>query len=223
MSYILDALQKANAQRQQGSVPGLDSGTVSAAMAQPAAPRRSWPWLAAGLASALLAGLSIGWWGKSQPLASPTPAATSAPMPSVVPAPSLPPAERAPGAADAPPAPSVAPGTPPPVNSRVFEANGPILAAPAVPEAPPPAPAAGTTRAPSSGSAPMVPAGSASDTAGLSVSGSTYSENPQHRMLIVNGQVVREGQEVRPGLRLEVIGPRSAILNEGGRRFNLNY
>ncbi len=69
----------------------------------------------------------------------------------------------------------------------------------------------------------MVPAGSASDTAGLSVSGSTYSENPQHRMLIVNGQVVREGQELRPGLRLEVIGPRSAILNEGGRRFNLNY
>ena len=57
----------------------------------------------------------------------------------------------------------------------------------------------------------------------LNVNGASYSANPAHRMLIVNGQVVREGQEVRPGLRLEVIGPRSAILNEGGRRFNLNY
>lgn len=42
-------------------------------------------------------------------------------------------------------------------------------------------------------------------------------------MLIVNGRVVLEGQEVEPGLTLEVITPHSAVLNRQGARFNINY
>ncbi len=42
-------------------------------------------------------------------------------------------------------------------------------------------------------------------------------------MLIANGQVVKEGQELSPGLTLEVIGPRSAVFNHRGTRFNVNY
>lgn len=57
----------------------------------------------------------------------------------------------------------------------------------------------------------------------LSVSGSTYSSNPAHRMLIVNGNVVREGQAVAPGLVLETITPRSAVFNHNGTRFNVNF
>jgi general secretion pathway protein B len=59
--------------------------------------------------------------------------------------------------------------------------------------------------------------------AGVKVTGSTYSDNPAHRMLIVNGKVVHEGQEVEPGLTLEVITPRSAVFNQNGSRFNVNY
>jgi len=57
----------------------------------------------------------------------------------------------------------------------------------------------------------------------LKVSGASYSENPAHRMLIINRRVVAEGQEVEPGLTLEAITTRSAALNHRGIRFNINY
>jgi general secretion pathway protein B len=57
----------------------------------------------------------------------------------------------------------------------------------------------------------------------LAISGATYSDNPAHRLLIVNGKVVQEGQEAAPGVTLEVIGPRSAVFNQGGTRFNINH
>ena len=67
------------------------------------------------------------------------------------------------------------------------------------------------------------PASTAASVQGLKVTGATYSDNPAHRMLIVNGRVVLEGQEVEPGLTLEVITPHSAVLNRQGARFNINY
>ena len=65
--------------------------------------------------------------------------------------------------------------------------------------------------------------GALTSDAGLKVTGATYSENPAHRLLIVNGKVVKEGQEVEPGLVLEVISPRSAVFKRQGTRFNVNY
>jgi general secretion pathway protein B len=40
-------------------------------------------------------------------------------------------------------------------------------------------------------------------------------------MLLVNGQVVREGEAVAPGLVLERIGPRQAVLSWQGTRFQI--
>jgi general secretion pathway protein B len=57
----------------------------------------------------------------------------------------------------------------------------------------------------------------------VAVSGSTYSQNPTHRTLIANGAVVQEGQEIAPGLVLETIGPRSAVLNHQGMRYSIGY
>lgn len=71
--------------------------------------------------------------------------------------------------------------------------------------------------------APSGPAGALASDAGLKVTGATYSENPAHRLLIVNGKVVKEGQEVEPGLVLEIISPRSAVFKRQGTRFNVNY
>jgi general secretion pathway protein B len=57
----------------------------------------------------------------------------------------------------------------------------------------------------------------------VNVSGSTYSQNPAHRMLIINGKVVQEGAEIAPGLTLETIEQRSAVLNHQGLRYRIGY
>ena len=57
----------------------------------------------------------------------------------------------------------------------------------------------------------------------MAITGTAYSTNPAHRMLIINGKVVKEGQDVSPGLTLESIGERTAVFNQSGSRFNINY
>lgn len=57
----------------------------------------------------------------------------------------------------------------------------------------------------------------------VNVSGSTYSKNPALRMLIANGKVVQEGGEIAPGLTLETIEQRSAVLNHQGLRYRIGY
>lgn len=57
----------------------------------------------------------------------------------------------------------------------------------------------------------------------VSVSGAAYSVNPDLRMIIANGKVVKEGGEAAPGVIVEVIGARSAILLHQGKRYNINY
>jgi general secretion pathway protein B len=57
----------------------------------------------------------------------------------------------------------------------------------------------------------------------VSVSGATYSANPAHRMLIINGQVLQEGQEIQSGLRLVSIGPRNATLEHQGLKYTIGY
>ena len=42
-------------------------------------------------------------------------------------------------------------------------------------------------------------------------------------MLIINGQVYREGDSPTPELKLEQIRPKSAVLNYKGNTFVLNY
>ena len=57
----------------------------------------------------------------------------------------------------------------------------------------------------------------------LAISGSTYSDNPAHRMLIINGQVYREGESPAPELKLEQIRLKSAVLIYKGSTYVLNY
>lgn len=42
-------------------------------------------------------------------------------------------------------------------------------------------------------------------------------------MLIVNGKVVHEGQDIQPGLRVEAIGAHSAVLKHDGTFYNIRY
>ncbi len=164
MSYILEALRRAEVERQRGAVPGLHAQPLQGALADSAAggpndAGRRWRWpLAIGLLAVLL-GLAagLGWWLKPAPegvrlavksaLAPmrtdpPTqPAAVAAPVPVPVPMPVLPPLPTpvptpVPKALQTPPvaAPSVQPM---PVKPRMPEAS----AAP-IPPDPPTSPAA---------------------------------------------------------------------------------
>jgi general secretion pathway protein B len=55
----------------------------------------------------------------------------------------------------------------------------------------------------------------------LAWSGVVYAEQAAQRLLVVNGQVAREGDEIAPGLTLEQIRPRSAVLRWRGQRFEM--
>lgn len=125
--------------------------------------------------------------------------------------PSAPPAE---GASDA--TGTMAPGAPAAPGAGV-----PAASPAAPPTMPAPLPVTRVPNTPATASGGQI--GALTSDAGLKVTGATYSENPAHRLLIVNGKVVKEGQEVEPGLVLEVISPRSAVFKRQGTRFNVNY
>ena len=57
----------------------------------------------------------------------------------------------------------------------------------------------------------------------LTVAGATYSENPRYRMVIINGQVVQEGDTAAPGVVLETIRPKEVVLRAQGYRFTERY
>ena len=50
-----------------------------------------------------------------------------------------------------------------------------------------------------------------------------YSDNPSSRMLILNGQLVHEGATLAPGLSLEQIKLKSAVLKFKGYRYEITY
>ncbi len=55
----------------------------------------------------------------------------------------------------------------------------------------------------------------------LKLGGLVYSAAPASRMVIVNGDVQREGSTVAPGLTLENIKPKSAVFSMRGQRFEV--
>lgn len=219
MSYILDALQRADAERERGHVPGLHSQSASALEPAPASARhgRATPVLVAGSAALLLTVTAAVWWWWSAPGGEPAPTPVAqmpaaAPPVAVVAPPAAPPAPALPILAPAPvaaPAPARAPAasagdstpgaTSPAAASAARNSNGSVRS---LAELPP------ETRA----QLPQV-----------IVSGATYSSDPAHRMLIANGKVVHEGEEIAPGLHVETIGRSKAVLNHSGTRYSVGY
>lgn len=246
MSYILDALQRADAERERGHVPGLKSQMVPPARAK-AVPARQWkPVHAVGVA--VLALIAAGaWWWLAHPdepaVAAPAPAPAAPPR--AAPAAPMPEAPAAARPAPAPPAP-VQPILAPPREEPPKRPPS-IAATPAAPaRAAPATPAPAAANAPQAAAAQPAPAPAAANTAAdanaapvrsfaelspearaqlpqVNVSGSTYSKNPALRMLIVNGKVLQEGQEISPGFKLETIGQRNAVLNHNGVRYSIGY
>jgi general secretion pathway protein B len=141
MSYILDALKRADAERERGTVPGLHAQPAPLAASGARVPGRLKPlaWAGAGAAVLLLAALAWRLTAREAPPAAqvpapaPAPAATAAPAPSAVAAAPAMPA----GTLVMPPAPA-RPSAPPPPPEAAALARKPDAAAPAAsaPQAP---------------------------------------------------------------------------------------
>jgi general secretion pathway protein B len=202
MSYILDALRRAESERERGSLPTVHTTPVPAGLADDegaAAHSRRWVGALAVLLLLLL-GVVAGQW-----LASPRDQPASVPAPLPRPAPTL--------------QGQVLPATPAAPELRRLQAAPPPEAEPR-PTVPPPA-------APVRVAAPVpmraLPDALRRQLPALTTSGAMYSETPAKRMLIVNGQLLREGEQVAPDLVLEQIQLKSAVLNFKGQRFSISY
>jgi general secretion pathway protein B len=222
MSYILEALKKAQAERQLGNAPTLHAPQVQAADPGVAARRKPlFIGLGAGALAVALGALLV--WHRA-----PAPVVAG---PAVVPAPAAPAsAGRAAAPAtlevSAPPAPEPAPSPAPAHPAHVADAPAPAAPAhaPAVPvprAAPSPAPAA----APEA-SLPylsQLPEAAQRDIPRVSFGGYMYSANPADRLLLVDKVLRHEGEEVAPGLVLEKLLPKGAVMNFRGMRYRVPY
>lgn len=210
MSYILDALRRADAERERGGVPGLHTQAMPETGDDDApAPRRGlapWQWLAIGLTGGLAVAVAWTWRGDEAPPPAPTPLPVQpAPAPPTAAVPSLPaPPPAAPQAAPVAPV-AIAPmrAAPPPASAP----TAPLAAAPAAPQR--------------VGSLAELPPDARAGLPPLAFGGSIYSSTPANRLLIVNGQLMHEGDALAPGVMLEQIRPKAAVLNIRGQRYEI--
>lgn len=266
MSYILDALRKADAERERGEIPGLHAQVTPSAETTPppatAASHRVW--IVAGATAVLTVVASWMIFGRgpepAPPPAMPGPMGMqtmppTAPMAQPV-QPDTPPVVPPQATMAPPPAPPTIPPTAyyPPVNTAPPTATGSagdtagmtksevIATQPATPTT-----TAQTTTAPRN-EVPKaeVAANKSADKGGkseagklyklmdlpesvrrdlptLTIGGAMYSEIPAQRMLIINSQVLREGDTVAPELVLEAIQLKAAIFRFKGYRYIVNY
>ncbi len=244
MSYILDALRRADAERERGAVPSLQSQqhTIIEDDAAPARPR-SLVWAVVALAVAVLGLLAWNFLGGTAPparapvegsITTPVPA----PLPTIQPAPALPTAtvpavppevSAAPPSATAMPAPQP-PAPPPAVAAAPPTARTAAAEARRAPAPAPPAKRVGTapTAAPATAeprvhSQAELPEEIRRDLPKLVIGGSSYSGDAASRMVMINGQVFHEGDRLAPDLVLERIRLKSAVLAFKGWRYEVLF
>lgn len=224
MSYILEALKKAQAERQLGNAPTIHAPTLHHAAPRLPAVKKSGV-LALAVGAAVVAG--AGWLAWSQrapaPVAVLTPAApvvvAAAPAPVVadpVPAPAPAPVPVAPAPVASPPPAAVARVEP---VARPRKAVAP--AAPAVPaaaSAPAPAPAEENIRF-----AKDLPQEIQQQLPRVGFGGYMYSDNAADRLVLVDKTLRHEGEEIAPGLMLEKLLPKGAVLNYRGTRYRVGF
>lgn len=203
MSYILDALRRADAERERGAVPGIHAQPIPAGAGDAKAPSaaRQWLWIGLGLGVGLIAALGGFFATREAPLtvagapaadAAATPPAAGAAVPAVT-APERPPA--------------VAPPAPIPLPKVAAAKTGASDAAPA---------ARIYTR-------DALPEAVRSQLPPLAIGGAMYSANPANRSLIVDGRLVREGEQIAPELSLERIKLKAAVLRFRGYLFEVAF
>jgi general secretion pathway protein B len=270
MSYILDALKRANAEREReqerGHVPNLQAQPQVVAGAPALAQNASskLPWVLVALLALGLVAVGLWAWlqsGGDLNAAQGTSVAAAPPSTSAPPAPASTPTTPTPTPTPTPAAPVQAQAPSPAALPAASTPATPAPATPATPtqdkraSAPDPKPSAAqnaTTNAaleasptlrlspslrstkptqPVTGAAPKEQLPTLAELApelraklpDLSVSGVSYSESAQLRILIIGGKVYQEQDNISANLKLERIGPKSAVLRVDEQRFRLSY
>jgi len=226
MSYILEALKKAQAERARGAVPGVDAQPVPT-MA-PRAPARQWLWPTGALV-ALALGAVLFWPASDKERHSasvePTPPATVPAGESAVrpPAPASAPAASTPAApasaasttnVAASPTPAAAPQPP----ARPARKMGEIASA--ANSAPAPAPAPAPERI---ALLQELPAQIQREIPPIAINGYLYASKPADRSVLINNRLRREGDQLADGLTLEKLLPSEMVLNYRGYRYRVSY
>jgi len=209
MSYILDALRRADAERERDPARGIHARPASGA---PAPARGRMPVRLAGVAAVLVVAAAFWFWQQGR-----TPAAPVArhEVPIAAPAAPAPPPVAA---AVSPPAPAPIPGVEKP-RVAVVPARA-AAAAPASAAAPPAGAAPASDRV---FAVSELPADVQRELPRLAITGGVYSDNAAQRMLIVGGQVVNEGAQLAQGVVLEQIRPHVAVLRYRSWRYGVAY
>jgi len=259
MSYILEALKKAQAERQLGNAPTIHAVQPVPALQPDAAASRRPLFIGLGAgALLLLLGAAFLWragpaqapavqagQGQGQsPAAVTTAPVTPAPMAAAAAPTAGSPAARLPTVSDslevqAPPAPPPVRPAQPRVTDAAATTASRAAATPAAPAVqvrmPAPAPAraaapAAVTQA-AAASAPeeslpflqQLPESVQGGIPRVAFGGYMYSANPADRLLLVDKALRHEGEEVAPGLVLEKLLPRAAVMNYRGVRYRVAY
>lgn len=228
MSYILEALKKAQAERQLGDVPTIHAPAIAAAPASGAGLRNKPLWLALAALGLMTAGLLA---LVLRPAPPAVPAAAPAPqMPAATPRPVV----QAPAPQPVPvaqtPVPAAAPQPVAPAAPASSEAAAPHHRAPTPDVAAKAAPSASLAAA----SAPPAQEEAIQNLRDLpepiqraippvTMGGYMYSRNPADRLLLIDKVLRHEGEEVAPGLVLEKLQPKAAVFTFKGYRYRVPY
>ena len=204
MSYILDALQRAEAERERGGVPGLHAHPVpwNNSPRRLSVPRRAALATLALIALGMMAG---GLWAWRSRVEAPTPEPA-------------PPTHATPATAPL----AVAPLTASSVSSA------PVTRVVVARPDPPPAPVAKGAEATIRTTADVallseLPEDIGRQIPALAIKGAVYSENPAQRLLLLNGQVLSQGSLAAPDLTLERIGATHSEFSFRGTRFRVAH
>lgn len=249
MSFILEALKKADSERRLGELPGLHSQALPAAGLLLPAPvlRRRLAWLLASLPIfALALWIALQFWSAAGGMHMSVQLRQNAPRSSAVPPPSL---------ALAPtilpnPTPTPAAMAAPVINDISLPPPMPVPAPPAVKSVPAAATLGSAKATPAdavnsaalsaavpanrAATKPMQPSTSANlitdlplnlqrEIPKLAIAGSIYSADPVDRMLLIDKRMLHEGDEISPGLVLETVLPKAATLRYKGYAFRVVF
>ena len=234
MSYILDALQRAEAERARGGVPTLHARPLATPPPQSRLGSHQRVGLAIAVIGLVLGIAAAGWWmwpsapgvvvAAKAPIAVPMAAPIAAPLPPAAPATVKPMV----------PTPPVAPPAKPKTTVPVLKTE-PAVTAPSKPKAtetvraPTEISTLPTPQKPPEAKTPLppllaeLPEATRRQIPSMTISGAVYSQNPAQRLLLVNGLVLSQGSQVAPELTVVEIRTNSSDFDFRGTRFRMAH
>jgi general secretion pathway protein B len=234
MSYILEALKKAQAERQLGATPTIHAPTLDGIAARET---QSTPWKPLALAVGAIAVVGVAallWRQHETPPAVAATASTAPPAATPPAAPLVMPAAPAVVAVrSAPSEPPAAAPVPAPAVTVAASVPAPSVVAATVPPTPAhkPAPDAAKPAKVAAVEPQEEPAQLRSELPEpiqrsippIAMGGYMYSKNPADRLLLIDKVLRHEGEEVAPGLVLEKLQPKAAVFTFKGYRYRVPY